>query len=201
MTNARTDSRSRAVWLLLLTTAAALVAAWLAIAPADAADLIQAEPHPGDTVAEAPHQLVLTFDQPLALLKNAHHVEVTDADGHRVDDGHANISTYSARTLIVPIAVKDDGALSVHYRVLFENQSGELEALTGDYSFSVDHGFVVPEGGVEIVEAKSSQSLVLWTIAILIGVAAVGGMVYFLRLATGNSRSSLEPQNRTPFRD
>lgn len=201
MTIARIDSRSRALWLLLLATVTAIAAVWAAISPAGAADLIQAEPHPGDTVAEAPHQLVLTFDVPLALLKNAHHVEVIDADGKRVDDGHANISTYSARTLIVPLKVEHDGALSVSYRVLFENNSGELEALTGDYSFSVDHNFVPPDGEVEVVSTKSGQSLVLWTIAILIGISLAGGMVYFLRMATGNARSSLEPQNRTPFRD
>ena len=83
----------------------------------------------------------------------------------------------------------------------FENSSGELEPLSDNYSFNVDHDFAPIEGGVEIVETKSSQSLVLWTVAILIGITAAGGMIYFLRLATGNARSSLEPQNRTPFRD
>ena len=191
MTNARIDLRSRALWLLLLATATALAAAWALIAPADAANLIQAKPERGETVAEAPHQLVLTFDRPLALLKNAHHVEVTDADGNRVDDGHANISTYSARTLIVPIEVKHDGPLSVRFRVLFENNRGELEPSSDEYSFNVDHNFAPIEGGVEIVETKSSQSLVLWTVAILIGVTAVGGMVYFLRLATGSAPSDV----------
>lgn len=201
MTNARIDPRSRTLWLLLLATATALIAAWAAITPAGAADLIQAEPHPGDTVAEAPHQLVLTFDVPLALLRNAHYVEVTDTDGNRVDDGHASISTYSARTLIVPLEVEHDGTLNVHYRILYEDSEGELVTLSNSYSFNVDHNFVPPEGGVEVVSTKSGQSLVLWTIAILIAISLAGGMVYFLRMATGNARSSLEPQNRTPFRD
>ncbi len=201
MTHARLLPRSRFLWALLLATATVLLAVWVATAPARATGLIQAEPHEGVTVSEAPHQLVLTFDQPLALLKNAHHVEVTDVDGNRVDDGYANISTYSARTLIVPLHVEHDGALHVRYRVLYEDAQGDLRPISGDYSFTVDHNFVPPEGGVEVVETKSSQSLVLWTVAILIGIVAAGGMVYFLRLATGNSRSSLEPQNRTPFRD
>ena len=201
MTNARIDPRSRTLSLLLLATVTALAAAWAAITPAGAADLIQAEPHPGDTVAEAPHQLVLTFDVPLALLRNAHYVEVTDADGNRVDDGHASISTYSARTLIVPLEVEHDGALNVHYRILYEDSEGELVTLSNSYSFNVDHNFVPPESGVEVVSTKSGQSLVLWTIAILIAISLAGGMVYFLRMATGNARSSLEPQNRTPFRD
>ena len=48
-------------------------------------------------------------------------------------------------------------------------------------------------------EPRSSQSLVLWTVAILAGIALTATLLYFLRLASGNARSSLEPIDRTPF--
>ena len=182
------------------------VAAALALAllsPTGASDyLIQEEPERGATLAEAPHQLVLTFDRPLVQIKGAHHVEVTDSAGYRVDDGHPAISTYSSRTLIVPIHAEGDGTLQVDYDVLLVGDGEHLQ-VGSSYQFSVDHSLVPPEG--EQIEApataKSSQALVLWTIAILLGIAFAGGMIYFLRMATGNSRSSLEPTNRSVFRD
>ncbi len=188
--------------LLTLIGALASAAALALFSPSGASDyLIQAEPEHGTTVAEV-HQLVLTFDRPLAQIKNAHHVEVTDAAGYRVDDGHADIATYSQRTLIVPLHAEDDGTLDVHYRVLLIGDGEHLE-VNSSYQFSVDHAAGPGEG--EAVEApataKSSQALVLWTIVILIGIAAAGALVYFLRMATGNSRSSLEPTNRSVFRD
>ena len=165
-------------------------------------NLIQVEPERGSTVAEAPHQLVLTFDRSLAQLKGAHHVEVTDASGYRVDDGYADISTYSQRTLIVPIHAEGDGELHVAYRVLLIGD-GEHLSVSSSYNFTVDHSMVPFEGDPLEADAatKSSQSLVLWTIAVLIAIAFAGGMLYFLRMATGNSRSSLEPTNRSVFRD
>ena len=195
------NSTSRRVWLVI--AAIGVVAAWLLLSASSASEyLIQEHPERGETVAEAPHQLVLTFDRPLAQLKNAHHVEVTNAGGYRVDDGHADIATYSQRTLIVPVHPEDDGTLTVDYSVLLEDGDDYLRVESG-YHFAVDHH--LPEGSGETVAAvtteKSSQALVLWTIAILIGIAAVGSMAYFLRLATGNSRSSLEPTNRSVFRD
>lgn len=164
--------------------------------------LIQTEPPAGSTVASAPYQLLLTFDRPLAQLTNAHHVEVTDASGQRVDDGHADISTYSLRTLVVPLHAKDDGELHVRYSVLLSGDGEHLQ-VQSSYAFRIDHTLEGEAG--EAVEApataKSGQALVLWTIVILLGTAAVGGMLYFLRMATGNSRSSLDPTNRTPFRE
>ena len=189
--------------LLALVSVIAAASALTLVSPTDASDyLIQAEPEGGATLAEAPHQLVLTFDRPLAQFRNAHHVEVTDEAGHRVDDGHASISTYSQRTLIVPIHAEGDGPLDVYYRVLLVGDGEHLE-VASSYQFTVDHSLVPMEGEqIDVpATAKSSQALVLWTIVILIGIAVAGGLIYFLRMATGNSRSSLEPTNRSVFRD
>lgn len=194
--------RFPALMLALVGTMAALSALAL-LSPTGAREyLIQEEPERGATVAEAPHQLILTFDRPLAQLRGAHHVEVTDGAGKRVDDGHTSISTYSQRTLIVPIHAEGDGALEVHYNVLLIGD-GEHLRVSSAYEFSVDHSLSPIEGeaGVAAATTKSSQALVLWTIAILIGISVAGGLVYFLRMATGNSRSSLEPINRSIFRD
>jgi len=189
----------------LLTLVGALVAATALalLSPTAASDyLIQEEPERGSTVAEAPHQLILTFDRPLAQVKGVHHVEVTDSAGHRIDDGHPSISTYSQRTLVVPIHADGDGTLDVHYRVRPVGEGESIDVISS-YNFSVDHTLDPIEGDpIEApAAAKSSQSLVLWTIAILIGIAVAGGLFYFLRMATGNSRSSLEPTNRSVFRD
>ncbi|MDE2967020.1 MAG: copper resistance protein CopC [Chloroflexota bacterium] len=189
--------------MLALIGAIAALTALAMSSPTGASEyLIQEEPERGATVAETPYQLVLTFDRPLVQIKGAHHVEVTDGSGERVDDGYVEISTYSQRTLIVPIHAEGDGTLDVDYRVLLLGD-GENLRVSSSYNFTVDHSLVPFEGEdvAAAAEAKSSQALVLWTIAILIGIAFAGGMIYFLRMATGNSRSSLEPTNRSVFRD
>lgn len=189
--------------LAALVSAIAVVGALALFSPTAASDyLIQEEPERGATVAEAPHQVLLTFDRPLAQIKGAHRIQVTDAAGYRVDDGYAEIATYSQRTLIVPIHAEGDGTLEVEYRVLLVGEGEHLE-VSSSYNFTVDHSLTPIEGDPLDAPAteKSSQALVLWTIAILIGIAFAGGMVYFLRMATGNSRSSLEPTNRSIFRD
>lgn len=203
-TRLATTPRTR--WLAPVFAVAAAIAVAIAFAPfntADASDhLIQSEPHHGAYVAEAPHQLVLTFDSPLAQLIGAHHVEVTDSSGYRVDDGHPQIATYSQRTLIVPISAHGEGALEVNYSVRLIGDGEDLQ-VRSSYQFTVDHS-AGPIEGDEIsapATAKGSQPIVLWTFAILFGIAAAGAMVYFLRMATGNSRSSLEPTNRSVFRD
>ena len=182
----------------------ALVAALplLSLSAAQGEELIQAEPHPDGVTAETPHNVLLTFDRDLALLRNAHRAEIYDEGGHRVDTGAATISTYSARTLVVPLEGKSEGELEVRYSVLLNTGDGVLNEVRGSYIFTVDPSIAgEAEPGAAAATEKSSQGLVLWTIAILIGVAFVGALLYFLRLATGNSRSSLEPLNRTPFED
>lgn len=179
--------------------------ALLALAQTASADeLIQAEPGADATVAEV-HQVLLTFDRSLATLAGAHVVEVYDGHGERVDDGGAAISTYSRRTLIVPLKGHLEGDLTVRYRVLTAaDDRGAGTTLNGGYRFTVDEsaaGSAEAEPAAAAAETKSSQGIVLWTVAILIGIGFAGALLFFVRLATGNSRSSLEPINRTVLRD
>ena len=191
---------------LIIRSAAALglllALALLVPLSANAEALIQTDPPPDGITAEAPHNVLLTFDRNLALLRNAHRAEIYDAGGHRVDSGKAKISTYSARTLIIPLSEEAEGELEVRYAVLLSAGDGQSSELRGSYVFTVDpsiSGEAAPSAAA--AAEKSSQGLVLWTVAILLGIAFVGALFYFLRLATGNARSSLEPLNRTPFDD
>ncbi len=192
---------------LIIRSAAALglllALALLVPLSANAEALIQTDPPPDGITAEAPHNVLLTFDRNLALLRNAHRAEIYDAGGHRVDSGKAKISTYSARTLIIPLSEEAEGELEVRYAVLLSAADGQSSELRGSYVFTVDPSISgePSQPAAEAAGEKSSQGLVLWTVAILLGIAFVGALFYFLRLATGNARSSLEPLNRTPFDD
>ena len=191
---------------LIIRSAAALgvllALALLVPLSANAEALIQTDPPPDGITAEAPHNVLLTFDRNLALLRNAHRAEIYDAGGHRVDSGKAKISTYSARTLIIPLSEEAEGELEVRYAVLLSAADGQSSELRGSYVFTVDPSISgEPTPAAEAAAEKSSQGLVLWTVAILLGIAFVGALFYFLRLATGTARSSLEPLNRTPFND
>ena len=72
-----------------------LAASLMALSSVAADELVQAEPPADGVTAETPHNLLLTFDRGLALLRNAHTVEVLDESGERIDTGHASVSTYS----------------------------------------------------------------------------------------------------------
>ena len=199
-------TRPRTRWLAPLFGLAVAIAVGFALAQVGSAEargaLIQEEPQRGSVVADVPKQLVLTFNRPLVQVIGAHRVEVTDSTGARVDDGQAMISNYSQRTLIVPISAKGDGGLHVDYSVLLIGEGESLRASSA-YEFTIDHT-IEDAGGEEIAApatTKAPQPIVLWTVAILLGIAAVGAMAYFLRLATGTSRSSLDPTNRSVFRD
>ena len=182
---------------LMLSLLVALLAVGLLAAPLSADELIESEPPAGETLGEAPEAILLTFDEPLALEPGANSAAIIDAEGFRVDDGSAQISTYSARTLIVRLAhgLEPEGPLRVAYSVRFADGS-ERDA---SFAFTIEHG-AAEHAVVEVAgEPRSSQSLVLWTVAILAGIALTATLLYFLRLASGNARSSLEPIDRTPF--
>ncbi len=170
---------------------ALLVAASLPAAPrAQADDLIEAEPHPGQTVGEAPEVVLLRFDGDLALRKRAHDVEVHDARGERVDDGHAAIAGYSPRTMVVRLAAPpEEGELTVRYSVRF---AGTGETLRGEFAFTVEPGFEAEAPAVEAGEPRSSQSVVLWTIAVVLAAALFASLLYYLRVETGTAQSSVE---------
>lgn len=197
-----------AAFAVVVATAALLAGLWGAASPVSSDVLVQAEPAPGDRVAELPEKLLLTFDLPLAQLVGAQKVTVRDQRGQVLFDDVASISTYSRRTLIVPLEGSEEASrVTVSFDVQFDQGDDRVSQLRETYSFRVDRSLLGLEGegagggASALDEPKSSQALVLWTVAVLIGIAAAGAMVYFLRVATGTSRSSLEPMNRTVFRD
>ena len=168
------------------------VAASLALTPsADADELVQSEPHASETIDHAPEVILLTFDEPLLLEPGANSAAIVDEEGERVDDGQAEISGYSDRSLLVrpQYGTELEGAVSVAYVVTFV--SGESR--TGSIEFTVDPQF---EGAGEesggISTPASDQGIVLWTLAIMAAVALFASLAYYLRFATDNAQSSLE---------
>lgn len=177
--------------IVALAVALLVVAGLLAPSPARADDLIEAEPHPGQTVGEAPEMVLLRFDRDLALRKDAHDVAVHDAQGERVDDGHAAVAGYSPRTMIVRLAAApEDGEVTVRYSVRFASSG---ETLQGEFAFTVEPGFEAEAApAVEAGEPRSSQSIVLWTIAVVLAVALFASLLYYLQVETGTAQSSVE---------
>lgn len=194
--------RSRTVARISVLLALLAAGFWPTLPGAAADELIQAEPPQDGIALETPHHVLLTFDRDLAQLINAHSVEVRDTEGHRLDNDGAAISTYSARTLVVPLSRHGEGEIKVTYSVRFKQADGGLSLEQGSYRFTINPLAPGEAGVAELGSAaKSGMGLVLWTLAILIGASFGGLLLYFLRLATGNARNSLEPQNRTPFKD
>lgn len=184
---------SRVLFLLVFAAAALAASVWLAT-PIAADGLIESEPHAGQTIGETPHLILLTFDQDLASEPGANSVAIVDADGVRVDDRSAEISGYSARSMIVRVAggVEAEGDLTVVWVVRF---AGQREDTQGSFVFSVQPGAEPVEeleAAAEPFEERSEQSIVLWTIAILLAIAVAVLMLYYLRVATGNATSSLD---------
>lgn len=187
----------RTTFLRSLTLVAALAGAatlWALLPGAAAADeLVESEPPAGEVLGEAPHVILLTFDEELQLEPGLNSAAIIDADGNRVDDGRAEISGYSARSLLVRLrdGVEPEGDLTVVWVVQF---AGRGEPSEGSLAFRVEPGAAPEEpAAAEPVVPRSSQSLVLWTVAILIGVAVFALLLYYLRVATGNARSSVDP--------
>ena len=177
-------------FIVALAVALLVVAALLAPPRARADALIEAEPHPGQTVGEAPEMVLLRFDRNLVLRKYVHTVEVHDAQGERLDDGHASIAGYSPRTMIVRLAAPpEDGEVTVRYSVRFASTGDTLE---GEFAFTVAPGFEAPPPAVEAGEPRSSQAIVLWTIAVVLAVALFASLLYYLQIETGTARSSVE---------
>jgi methionine-rich copper-binding protein CopC len=175
----------------LLVAATLLVGGIVWAPPASADDLIEAEPHPGATIAEEPEVILLRFDRDLALQKGAHAVEVLNAAGESVG-GESEISGYSRRTMIVHLAEPvEEGEVSVRYRVRF---AGSDETVEGAFDFAIEPGFEGDEiEEVALGEPRSEQSIVLWTIAILLAITVFALLLYFLRVVTDNAQSSLQP--------
>jgi copper resistance protein C len=90
--------------------------------------LDHASPLVGSTVQTAPHEVVLTFTQNLEPSFST--VEVTDANGGRVDQGKASVSGNTMR-----IALKSIGAGS--YKVNWHALSVDTHTTQGSFSFHV----------------------------------------------------------------
>jgi len=90
--------------------------------------LDHASPLVGSTVQTAPHEVVLTFTQNLEAAFST--VEVTDANGARVDQGKASVSGNTMR-----IGLKTMGAGS--YKVNWHALSVDTHTTQGGFSFSV----------------------------------------------------------------
>jgi methionine-rich copper-binding protein CopC len=90
--------------------------------------LDHASPLVGSTVQTAPHEVVLTFTQNLEPAFST--VEVTDANGGRVDQGKASVSGNTMR-----IGLKAIGAGS--YKVNWHALSVDTHTTQGGFSFRV----------------------------------------------------------------
>ena len=90
--------------------------------------LDHASPLVGSTVQTAPHEVVLTFTQNLEPAFST--VEVTDANGGRVDQGKASVSGNTMR-----IALKSIGAGS--YKVNWHALSVDTHSTQGGFTFHI----------------------------------------------------------------
>ena len=182
----------QALPLRRLLLAAVLVAALAPFASLWADELVTSEPEADAVLGEAPEVILLRFDRDLARTTGANSAAILDADGQRLDDGQAGLATYSARVLLVHFAEEvEAGAVSVSYVVQFDGADAPTR---GTVAFTVRPGAEpeAPLGPAVVSEPRSDESIVLWTLAIMASIAAFVMGLYFLRVATGNARSSIE---------
>jgi copper resistance protein C len=92
--------------------------------------LDHANPLVGSMVNTAPRELTLTFTQNLEPAFSS--VEVTDANGARVDEGKPQ---FSANVMRVGLKTLPAGSYKVHWRVL----SVDTHTTQGSFSFHVGH--------------------------------------------------------------
>ena len=175
-----------------LLLAAVLVAALAPFAPLWADELVTSEPEAGAVLGKAPEVILLRFDRDLARITGANSAAILDAEGQRLDDGQSGLATYSARVLLVHFAEEvEAGAVSVSYVVRFEGSDAPTQ---GTVAFTVQPG-AEPEaalGPAVVSEPRSDESIVLWTLAVMASIAVFVMGLYFLRVATGNDRSSVD---------
>jgi methionine-rich copper-binding protein CopC len=92
------------VWLLLL------------CGPALAhAELIEAYPADGDTLAEPPDQVRLQFTEPIEAAFDP--VKVYDQQGNRVDEDDARVDSDDAKVLVAGLEELSEGSYTVEWRV------------------------------------------------------------------------------------
>ena len=100
------------------------------------------------------------------LERGANTVVVFDSQGQELPDVHAGLSGYSDRTLLIHLGseLPDEGDVSIRWTV--HSKTGEISS--GDISFVI--GDEVGDAHIDadqavISEPRSSESIVLWTIA------------------------------------
>jgi len=110
----------------------AVACASLIALPADAhAFLDHATPAVGSTIHASPAQVKLWFTQELEPAFST--VQVSDANGKRVDKGDPQLDHGDATLLTVPVPPLAPGRYRVRWRVL----SVDTHATEGDYTFDV----------------------------------------------------------------
>ena len=185
--------------LVAVALVAVLAIGWFGPGRVSADALLESEPPADEVIGEAPEAFTLTFDRPLLLEPGVNSVAIVDDQGVRVDDGASALSTFSARTMVARLAegVEPEGALEVVYVVRFADGGEEL---AGGFGFTIEPGAEPEphEAAVDVVaEPRGVESIVLWTIVILLAVALFGLLLFYLRVATDNARSSLEPPDES----
>ena len=90
--------------------------------------LDHASPLVGSTVPSAPHEVVLSFTQSIEPAFST--VEVTDANGARVDQGKAAVS---GSTMRIGVKALGPGSYKVHWRAL----SVDTHTTQGTFTFHV----------------------------------------------------------------
>ena len=93
--------------------------------------LDHASPRVGSTVTVAPTEILLWFTQKLEPAFST--VEVRDANGTRVDDGHVEVDPSDASLLHVPLKPLASGGYEVRWRVL----SVDTHTTEGRFRFNV----------------------------------------------------------------
>jgi len=113
---------------MLIPATAILVAITANTAVQAHAVLDHAEPRVGSTVATAPRELVLFYTQNLEAAFSS--IEVSDANGARVDLGKSRISASTMRVGLKPLP---PGTYRVHWQVL----SVDTHKTEGSFTFHV----------------------------------------------------------------
>ena len=179
-----------ALALLLLVVVTGLLAAG---AGAAALEPVETDPHAGAEVGELHEAIRITFDEPLLLERGVNTAVVLDGEtGRPIEGARAEVSGYSDRTLLIHADhLPEEGVVEVRWTV--RDRTGE--EFSDTFSFAIAPGAGADEAEPlegAAAEPRGRESLVLWTVLIVLAVAAFGIGVYFLRLKLGLGKSSLE---------
>jgi copper resistance protein C len=149
---------------------ALLVVALAPAAPAWAhSQLIAMSPADGSTVAVAPTEVVLTFDENIQDIGDA--VIITDPDGVRVEDGPPTILDATATEKLHALTVR--GHYAVSYRVV----SADGHPVTRTLGFDLTSGAEPTRSAAPVASpaAPGSNRAGMLAAAGLLGVLVVGG--------------------------